>query len=292
MAKPSPRLIISFAISTTFFIYSAHLTNSQSVANLSTTWINNNPTIYISGGDLSPRLQMTPVFSPSGASQFVSGFYCFSEETTSCFFGIFIFGERTDYDTLNYSIIDYPQLVWSANRDRPVKVNATLKLTGNGDLILEDADGDMVWSTNTRGKSVAGLRFTEFGNLDLFDSNNATVWQSFDHPTDSLLIGQKLVSNSGQKLIARASSSNFSPGLYSLSVQNGLLFGYMEANPPVEYYKSTLEANPNSINSEKAYVVFNNGSFNGQNFDLASTAQFMRLEPDGHLKVCEWGGAK
>ncbi|KAG5544903.1 hypothetical protein RHGRI_017381 [Rhododendron griersonianum] len=285
MGKPSLRLIISFAISTTVFIYSAHLTNSQSVANLSTTWINNNPTIYINGSVL---YQMTPVLSPSSASQFVSGFSCSFQDTNSCFFGIFIFGERKYFDTQNSSILQGPQPVWFANRDRPVEVNATLKLTGDGDLILEDADGDMVWSTNTRGKSVTGLRFTEFGNLVLFDSNNATVWQSFDHPMDSLLIGQKLVSNSGQKLIARASSSNFSRGLYSLSVQNGHLLGYMEANPPVVYYKFTLKANPNSKNSEKEYVVFENGTFNGQTFTHGSTAQFMRLEPDGHLKVYEW----
>ncbi|KAE9457582.1 hypothetical protein C3L33_10514, partial [Rhododendron williamsianum] len=230
---------------------------------------------------------MTPVLYPSSASQFVSGFFCFFEETT-CFFGIFIFGERKPFDTQNYSTLLNPQPVWSANWDRPVEGNATLKLTGDGDLILEDVDGDMAWSTNTGGKSVTGLRFTEFGNLVLFDSNNATVWQSFDHPTDSLLIGQKLVSNSGQKLIARTSSSNFSRGLYSLSVQNGHLLGYMEANPPVVYYKSTLEANPNSKNSEKEYVVFENGTFNGQTFARGSTAQFMRLEPDGHLKVYEW----
>ncbi|KAI8551244.1 hypothetical protein RHMOL_Rhmol06G0169900 [Rhododendron molle] len=130
---------------------------------------------------------MTPVLSPSSASQFVSGFYCFSNGS-SCFFGIVICGGR--YQEQNYDELDGPQPVWSANQDRPVEVNATLKLTGYGDLILEDADGDMVWSTNTGGKSVMGLRFTEFGNLVLFDSNNATVWQSFDHPTDSLLIGQ------------------------------------------------------------------------------------------------------
>ncbi|KAF7142135.1 hypothetical protein RHSIM_Rhsim06G0123600 [Rhododendron simsii] len=286
MAKPSLPLIISFAITIPVFIYSAHLCNSQSVANLSTTWIHNNPTIFIIGGDLSVGYQITVVLSPSPASQFVSGFYCFSVETTSCFFGIFIFGSR--HNSQSYSIINNPQLVWSANRDRPVDANATLKLTGNGDLILEDADGDMVWSTNTRGKSVTGLRFTEFGNLVLFDSNNTTVWQSFDHPMDSLLIGQKLVSNSGQKLIARASSSHFSRGLYSLSVQNGHLFGYMEANPPLVYYKSPLEAYPNSINSEKEYVVFENGSFNRQTFARGSTTQFMRLEPNGHLKVYEW----
>ncbi|KAL6328978.1 hypothetical protein AAG906_007268 [Vitis piasezkii] len=81
-----------------------------------------------------------------------------------------------------------------------VRDDATLQLTQDGDLILRDADGTLVWCTYTYGKSVVGLNLTETGNLVLFDSNNASVWQSFDHPTDSLVPGQILVL--GQKLIA------------------------------------------------------------------------------------------
>ncbi|XP_058219439.1 probable receptor-like protein kinase At5g20050 [Rhododendron vialii] len=144
----------------------------------------------------------------------------------------------------------------------------------------------MVWSTNTGGKSVTGLRFTEVGNLVLFDRNKATVWQSFDHPTNCLLLGQKLVT--GQKLIASTSASDFSRGLFSLSI-DGFLVGYLEVNPPLVYYKSLLAGYENFTSLREAYVVFENGSFNGQNVPLGSTAQFMRLEPDGHLKVYEWG---
>ncbi|KAH7859760.1 hypothetical protein Vadar_005162 [Vaccinium darrowii] len=234
---------------------------------------------------------MTPVLSLSNTSQFISGFYCFPNET-SCFFGIVVFAKRYDSEYLfpYRKIINAPQLVWSANRDRPVEVNATLKFTGNGDLILEDADGNMVWSTDTGGKSVTGLRLTEFGNLVLFDRNNMTVWQSFDHPTDSLLPGQKLVY--GQKLMARTSSSDFRRGLFSLSVQDVSLIGYLETNPPLVYYKSLLVGFQNFRNSKEANVAFENRSFNGQNIPLGSRAQFMRLEPDGHLKVYGWGGAE
>ncbi|KAH7860441.1 hypothetical protein Vadar_013464 [Vaccinium darrowii] len=203
---------------------------------------------------------MTSVLSLSNTSQFISGFYFYYNET-SCFFGVIIFATRYD-DFRNHTLINAPQLVWSANRDHPVEVNATLKFTGDGDLMLEDADGTLVWSTKTgRNKSIRGLRFTELGNLVIFDVNNTAVWQSFDHPTDSLLVGQKLVS--GQKLIASTSSPDFSQGLFSLSIQ----------------YENNMFA-------------FENGSFNGQNIPLGSTAQFMRLEPDGHLKVYEWGGAE
>ncbi|KAL7215749.1 hypothetical protein ACSBR1_027818 [Camellia fascicularis] len=101
-------------------------------------------------------------------------------------------------------IADAPQLVWSANRNHPVKLNATLQLTQDGNLTLADSDGTSVWSTGNH--SVSGLNLTEDGNLVLFDRNNATVWQSFDHPTDSLLVGQGLVG--GQKLTSSTSASN------------------------------------------------------------------------------------
>ncbi|KAG5544912.1 hypothetical protein RHGRI_017390 [Rhododendron griersonianum] len=291
MGKPSLGLIISLAI-ITIFIFSAHLNNAQSLkyqpaANLSTTWINNNPIFGNSSDIHNGGFTITPVLSLSNTSHFISGFYCFPNDT-SCFFGIVIFAERYDYENLTW--LDAPQLVWSANRDRPVKVNAILKLTGSGDLILEDADGDIIWSTDTGGKSVTGLRFSEFGNLVLFDKYNTAVWQSFDHPTDSLLLGQKLVS--GQKLIAKTSSADFSRGLFWLLVRNGSLLGYLEANPPVVYYKYILDGISKFTNLEEEYVAFENGSFNGQNIPLASTAQFMRLEPDGHLKVYDSGGGQ
>ncbi|XP_028071737.1 G-type lectin S-receptor-like serine/threonine-protein kinase At5g24080 [Camellia sinensis] len=128
-------------------------------------------------------------------------------------------------------IADAPQLVWSANRNHPVKLNATLQLTQDGNLTLADSDGTSVWSTYTGGGnySVAGLNLTEDGNLVLFDRNNAMVWQSFHHPTDSLLVGQGLVL--GQKLTSSTSASNW------------------------------------------------------------SQAQFIRLDPDGHLRAYEWDGS-
>ncbi|KAI9198618.1 hypothetical protein LWI28_019179 [Acer negundo] len=56
----------------------------------------------------------------------------------------------------------------------------------------------------------------ETGNLVLQDRNNRTIWQSFDHPTDTLLPGQKLMA--GQKLVARASANEWNEGRFYLSV--------------------------------------------------------------------------
>ncbi|KAL7185269.1 hypothetical protein ACSBR2_027239 [Camellia fascicularis] len=64
--------------------------------------------------------------------------------------------------------------------------------------------------------------------------------------------------------------------------QDYRLLGYVESNPPLPYFQSRLYV----IN----YVKYDNGSFNGQNIPLASSSgQFMRLDPDGHLKIYESG---
>ncbi|KAI6674065.1 hypothetical protein NL676_001971 [Syzygium grande] len=119
---------------------------------------------------------------------FTCGFYYVANPKVY-YFGIFI--AYTD-DLVDRAV------VWSANRNNPVGENATLELTVEGDLILTDVDGSVAWSTNTKGMSVAGMNLTDTGNLAVFDKNNATVWQSFDHPTNSLFFGQKL--KVGQKL--------------------------------------------------------------------------------------------
>lgn len=83
-------------------------------------------------------------------------------------------------------------VVWSANRNRPVGTQAIPKLTEEGSLVLKDSDRFIVWSSQTDRKSVVGINLTDTGNLVLFDENHATVWQSDNHPTDTLLPGQKL----------------------------------------------------------------------------------------------------
>ncbi|CAL5406788.1 unnamed protein product [Camellia sinensis] len=262
-----------------FFIASVSFFNNAQfappMAELNTSWINK--PVNLSGFNLSPVLEGSYY-----GSHLICGFYCPTQETQACLFGVVLFDGRyyfSDYSSPKFA----PELVWSANRDRPVQIDATLQLTGDGDLILKDADGTFVWSTDTSGKSVFGMNFTELGNLVLFDQNNATVWQSFDHPTDSLLVGQTLFR--GRKLTSSKSASNLTPGLFSLKVHDyyNLVVAYVESNPPLPYFKSYVGVK---------YVKFEKGRFLGQKISVASSSspQFIRLDPDGHLKAYEWGG--
>ncbi|KAL6657833.1 hypothetical protein ACP70R_005613 [Stipagrostis hirtigluma subsp. patula] len=86
--------------------------------------------------------------------------------------------------------------IWVANRDKPVSSASSpeLKISGDGNLVLLNSLGALAWSSNSSGKhsrsTIAVL--LDNGNLILRDQNNSSnvLWQSFDHPTDTVLNGQ------------------------------------------------------------------------------------------------------
>ncbi|CAN4103173.1 unnamed protein product [Withania somnifera] len=253
-----------FALSQPISDYNISLFSSVAgVAGLSSFWINSR-SLAVNSSDF---YDLTPILHRGNTGpRFLCGFSCYK---TTCFLGILLYHNRSD---AKYMIND-PRLVWSANRNRPVKANATLKLGLDGNLVLADSDGTLVWSTQTTGKSVSGLNLTEMGNLVLFDKRKRTIWQSFDHPTDSLLPGQNLVY--GRKLIASVSATNRSQGLLVLTVLNGSWATYTDTDPP-QYY---------SDYSDSPYFSFDGQILTALQYPPTSTAQYMKLEPDGHLNV-------
>ncbi|KAF8006164.1 hypothetical protein BT93_K0469 [Corymbia citriodora subsp. variegata] len=221
---------------------------------------------------------------PFSVPTIACGFFC-NGTCNSYLFVVFI---------VNGNVSGSPQVVLSTNRNNPVKIGATLELTSEGDLVLKDVDGMVAWSTNTAAKSIVGLNLTDLGNLVLFDKDNVIVWQSFDHPTDSLVLGQKL--RRGQRLTASASETNWTfDGTISLSVNGNVLYAQVETNPPQIYYHGI----PNLDTSVKlSYVEFIYGALawfsdstsNGSLFLVpqASFTQYMKLGSDGHLRVYEF----
>ncbi|KAK8259098.1 hypothetical protein V6Z11_D13G034300 [Gossypium hirsutum] len=200
---------------------------------------------------------------------FACGFHC-SFIGESCLFAVSIFKSSSEGNS-SFSA----QVVWSANPNNPVEMQALLELTSEGKLNLKDANDTVVWSPSTPGKSISRLNLTAEGNLMLFDETNYIVWQSFDHPTDSLVRGQRLVS--GQKLRANVSSADSSESLYAFAVIDGKFVAYMDSDPSQSYYQSSsiLSAEPE----------FQNGQFGS--FHVADSANFIQLGSDGHLKAYE-----
>ncbi|CAM0884934.1 unnamed protein product [Alopecurus aequalis] len=245
----------------------------------------------------SALLRLNPAgFGPS----FAFGFFCTNHPrtaTTPC--SDFLLGVAVVYCNSGALITSVtsgiPQVVWSANRGRPVGAGAVAELTADGDLVLRSAPGGaVVWSAGTKGKSVAGARIGSDGNFVLFDGTNKAVWQSFDHPTDALLIGQSL--RHGARLTANTSTADSRAGRLYLAVEDNGLSGYVDAKPPQRYYHLGFDRNPG------AYATYNSGSFAvfaqaGSATPLtdiqlptvgAGTVQYMRLEHDGHLRLYEW----
>lgn len=117
-----------FAISQISWNENASLLNST--AGLSTFWTNR-PTLLVNSTTDFSRL--TPILLRRNASpQFLCGFYC-NYNATKCIFGVLLFQNRFD---MQNDVINFPQLVWSANRNHPVKTNATLQLRQDGNLVL------------------------------------------------------------------------------------------------------------------------------------------------------------
>ncbi|XP_058089556.1 G-type lectin S-receptor-like serine/threonine-protein kinase At5g35370 [Magnolia sinica] len=107
--------------------------------------------------------------------------------------------------------------VWSANSDSPISSTGPLNLTANG-ITLYHNNGSLTWSTPPLRSAVTALKLLENGNLVLLDRYDAVLWQSFDHPTDTILTGQSL--RVGTMLASAISDSNLSTGDYRFFITN------------------------------------------------------------------------
>ncbi|KAI9197837.1 hypothetical protein LWI28_005337 [Acer negundo] len=95
-------------------------------------------------------------------------------------------------------------VVWVANRETPIKNSAAgifkIGRDGNLAIFIGNKSSTPLWSTNvsamtlTRTSSITA-KLLDSGNLVLVadddDLNETVIWQSFDHPTDTLLPGMK-----------------------------------------------------------------------------------------------------
>ncbi|KAF7019954.1 unnamed protein product [Triticum aestivum] len=178
-----------------------------------------------------------------------------------------------------------PPAIWSANPGDPVSQDAMLNFTSDGNMLLSDGDGTVIWSTATKSKSVAGLRLDVSGNLVLFDQKNSSVWQSFDHPTDTLVLGQSLCR--GMNISVKPSKTKWPSARIYLSAEFG---GLQYSSQPANYSQSFTEV----ASTKSDCYAFVNGSFGFPNqvfwLPQARSLQYMRLESDGHLRLYEMQG--
>nr|AMH40476.1 G-type lectin-domain containing receptor kinase 4 [Pohlia nutans] len=190
--------------------------------------------------------------------------------------------------------------VWLMHRERPVKAGATLTLTRGGNLVLVDADGSQVFTSNTSALGVVGGQFLENGNIVLQNGSDATVWDSFNYPTDTFLPG--LVVQVGHKFTSWKSNDDPSPGLYTFGIMANGELHFMWNNSQLYYssgpWAGSYYTNPPQLGRTTPPDVFHydnsTGSpriwytTSGRSVTADITLKRMRLDPDGVARQHIW----
>jgi hypothetical protein len=90
---------------------------------------------------------------------------------------------------------------WVANRERPINGTTGVLLLGDGGrLLLLDGGGQIAWTSNSTGASSSAVaHLLDSGNLVVGEvassEDGLLLWQSFDHPSNTLLPGMKTGKN-------------------------------------------------------------------------------------------------
>ncbi|KAK2983613.1 hypothetical protein RJ640_023147 [Escallonia rubra] len=201
-------------------------------------------------------------------------------------------------------------LVWSAN----IK-DAILELDATGNLVLIDGN-TTAWTSNTSGAGVQTAVMLENGNFILYSINQNITWQSFSHPSDTLLPGQPL--NVSLELTSAKSSPYSHVGYYTLKTlqQPTSLSLALTYNLPQSFTNYSYWTGPDisNVTGDAVAILDESGSFgivygassngavylyknDGDNGGLSSgmnqlsrplTLRRLILETSGNLRLYRW----
>ncbi|XP_028801028.1 uncharacterized protein LOC114756270 [Neltuma alba] len=174
----------------------------------------------------------------------------FSSRLNPLFFGMFTLGFFSPKNSTNRYVgiwfLSESNVVWVANRNNPLRDSSGILTISenNGNLVVLDGQKQILWSTNVSSiASNSSAQLLDSGNLVLVDGiTGSTVWQSFEHPCDTLLQDMKLSTNqhTGEKVrltswksASDPSSGEFSCGLEPRNVTE--IFVWKENHP---YFRS------------------------------------------------------
>ncbi|CAN6178195.1 unnamed protein product [Urochloa humidicola] len=112
---------------------------------------------------------------------------------------VFGFGFVTNSvsDTTSYLLavvhLATTSVVWSANANYPVSHSDNFVFDKDGNAYLQSG-GSTIWTANISGKGGTTMQLLDSGNLVVFGKDSSSpLWQSFSHPTDTLLSGQSFI---------------------------------------------------------------------------------------------------
>lgn len=188
-------------------------------------------------------------------------------------------------------------ITWSANRDAPVSSSGKMSLDADGIKITEQ-DGSLKWSTPALWSSVSALKLTDMGNLVLINKFNESLWESFHHPTDRIVIGQVLPV--GTLLSSAKSDDDLSVGDYNLSitVSDAILqwqnLTYWKLSMETKAYtNSNYAVDYLAINQTGLYLLGHNGSVVVIQLNLSpSNFRTAKLDSSGQFVISSFSAAE
>ncbi|GJN11416.1 hypothetical protein PR202_ga29609 [Eleusine coracana subsp. coracana] len=207
-----------------------------------------------------------------------------------------------------FRTISIRTVIWVANRDAPVSSASSpeLKISEDGNLVLSNSLGASKWSSNsTRYLSSSTIAILhDNGNLILRDQDNShnVFWQSFDHPTDTVLSGQwfgmNKITGEYQNRVSWKDQEDPSPGPFSFHADQITLSQYVSLwNRSKVYWRSgnwtgkaftSIPGMP--VKSEYRYDLINNTSelkFRWTTMDVSKITRII-LSINGQLQRHTW----
>lgn len=176
------------------------------------------PNHYLKAKLWSPPVERSPCAS-SAPQTFTLGFFSPTNISKNRYVGIW------------YHNLPIQTIVWVANRQHPMAQSSTgvLTLCTNGTLIITSMQHNsttILWSSAPTSMILNNpvAQLLDDGNFVVRDKDQANhvAWQSFDHPTDTLFPGMKLVcdltTGLNRNLTSWKSPNNPSPVDYSITM--------------------------------------------------------------------------
>ncbi|KAJ0623730.1 putative protein kinase RLK-Pelle-SD-2b family [Helianthus annuus] len=174
-----------------------------------------------------------------------------------------------------YDKIPEKTIIWYPEGGPTVSTGSKVDLVDKRGLVLSDPRGKEVWSSESLSDLAYGY-MNDTGNFVIVGSNSRNIWESFDHPADTMLPTQVMVR--GGVINSKMDKTNFAGGRFQLRMlQDGNLvlntLDMFSGSAGEAYYISRTLDGSNSTNSGFQLVFDETGYMyilrrNGERFDL------------------------